>query len=610
MSNRGIPGYKILKLIGKGGTSKVFLAIQISVGRTIAIKVLAKELSQDADFSRQFLKEANCGVLNHPNIITIHDAGESNGHLYIAMEHLLGGDLKVKMQQGMDEHEVVRVIKQVAHALRHAHNNNFTHRDIKPGNILFDEHDNAILADFGIAKTIRFAEDNSIIGGFIGTPNYISPEQVSEQPVDHRTDLYSLGVVYYEILTGIKPFIADSTYTLIFKHLKEPVPELAEKFKNHQPIINKLLEKNPADRYQSADELIKDLNSINQPKPVVQPAPAKKTFSNTLRAISVLVTLLIALSSVLYTQYKPEKISSRSQPLLINKSSADKKIIEKLEQDIKKTAAQNARLEQQRLNFEKRSSHLTNASRFLGLNQLTSPEKENALFEFQQVLALDKDNTQAKYGIQYIINHYKEMANTSKKNEKFDDSLNYIDTGLSINNKDTEFLAMREEVSALLNHQTDNKKITSGLRRADRFIQKNRLIDAKLELNELNRLYKNNKKITTKLASVKKQIKREKYIRHTLQASNELLSDDYLSELNISEACENSYSLLKLNPENKDINEIINTCAYQYLKLAKQTRSTEAAIELTETGLYYSPTNPELSQYLQELLTSEPVNTN
>ena len=203
MSNSGIPGYKILKSIGKGGTSQVFLAIQMSVGRTIAIKVLSSECSQDTNFSYQFLKEANCGVLNHPNIITIHDAGESNGHLYIAMEHLQGGDLKQKMLKGLDEDEVIRIITQIAEALSHAHSNHFTHRDIKPGNILFDEHDNAILADFGIANTVRFSQKDSIINGFAGTPNYISPEQVSDKPVDHRSDLYSLGVVYYEILTGV-----------------------------------------------------------------------------------------------------------------------------------------------------------------------------------------------------------------------------------------------------------------------------------------------------------------------------------------------------------------------------------------------------------------------
>ncbi len=617
MANSGIPGYKILKTIGKGGTSKVFLAIQMSVGRTIAIKVLTRELSQDPSFRRQFLKEANCGVLNHPNIITIHDAGESNGHLYIAMEHLLGGDLKLKMQQGINENEVIRIISQVASALSHAHSNNFTHRDIKPGNILFDEHDNAILADFGIAKTVRFAHDDSIIDGFVGTPNYISPEQVSDKPVDHRADLYSLGVVYYEILTGVKPFIADSTYTLIFKHLKEPVPPLDEKFAQHQPIINKLLEKDPANRYQSANELLNDLNKLNQLPPVEPIEPIKKTTSHSLRNGSILFILLIAFSSVLYTQLQPAKIELRTPPEIIAKSSIDNITIKELEENIKKTAAQNKLLEKQKISFEVISTHLTNASKFLGLNQLIEPKEENALYEYKQVLLLDENNSQAKYGIQYIINHFKELAQTEKNNKNYDNSIVYINKGLSINDTNAELLNLYQEVNALLVEQTSKKtsqntekyKIKSGLKRAERFIRKGNLLEAKLELNELNRLYKNNKKIKTKLTEVKKMMKREKYINRALSVSINLLNEKPLTELNISEACENSYGLLKLDPRNKKVKKIINTCAYEYLNLAKQADTTAAAIELTKTGLYYSPDNPDLSLHLQKLLTSEPTSS-
>jgi len=606
MSNSGIPGYKILKSIGKGGTSQVFLAIQMSVGRTIAIKVLSSECSQDSNFSYQFLKEANCGVLNHPNIITIHDAGESNGHLYIAMEHLQGGDLKQKMLKGLDEDEVIRIITQVAEALSHAHSNHFTHRDIKPGNILFDEHDNAILADFGIANTVRFSQKDSINNGFAGTPNYISPEQVSDKPVDHRSDLYSLGVVYYEILTGVKPFVADSTYTLIFKHLKEPVPPLESKFEKHQPIISKLLEKNPAKRFQSADELITALNKINTDKPVI---PVVKPPTNTLRNFSVLISVLIALSSVVYTQFKPERVKLHIPESVAIKSSHDRETIEKLEQDIKKTAQQKLLLEQEQLNLKTIASHLTNASKFLGLDQLTSPEKENALYEYRQVLLLDESNSQAQYGIQYLINHYKQRALIEKKNKNYDTSLKFINTGLSIDANNTDLLALTEELNSLVDDQSESKKIRSGLKRADRLISKNKLDDAKLELKELNRLYKNDKKINAKLADVNKRIKRRKYINHTLKLSTDLLNESPASESNVGQACESSYALLKLEPDNSEVNKTIKTCAYRYLELAKQTDSTDAAVELVETGLYYSPNNPELSQYLQELLTSEPVST-
>ena len=602
MTKSGIPGYKILKSIGKGGTSKVFLAIQMSVGRTIAIKVLSDDFSKDIKFSNQFLKEANCGVLNHPNIITIHDAGEGNGHLYIAMEYLLGGDLKQKMLQGLNENQVIKIIAQVAQALSHAHSNHFTHRDIKPSNILFDEHDNAILADFGIAKTVRFSPDASLSdGGFIGTPNYISPEQVSDQPIDHRADLYSLGVVYYEILTGEKPFVADSTYTLIFKHLKEEVPPLEQKYERHQHIISKLLEKEPAKRYQSADMLLRDLGQLSIDEPIKRPP------KTTLRNGSVLVALLIALSSVLYTQLNPkEKIVRESKPIITHASS-DIKTIEKLEEDIKKSIAENQLLQNKNSVFNAISSHLTNASMYLSLEQLVSPDEKNALHEFRQVLKLEPENTQALYGISNIIQHYQLMANNEKDKGNYSRSIEFINMGLVVDSNRAELLSAKEAVDQLLKQQGTDKKIKSGLRRANRLIKNDKLNDARLELNELNRLYSNNKKIQAKLAQINKDIKRQKFISNELKSSADLLNNSPIFEPYISQACENSYSLLQLEPNNKEIKVIIESCARQYLLLAKQAASTESAIELVETGLNYSPNDPGLSQLLQLLLTSEPT---
>jgi len=220
MSDSEIPGYKILKKIGKGGMARVFVAIQEAVGRTIALKILPKQLAKDKSFAKLFLREANCGVLNHPNIITIYDAGETDNHLYIAMEYLQGGDLKQKIKHRLSQEEIINIITKLSEALAYAHSKGFIHRDIKPGNIIFNEDKQPILADFGIARAISFSDQTIIDGMVLGTPHYSSPEQASNKNVDHRTDLYSLGVVYYEMLTGKKPFIADTPYALIFKHRK------------------------------------------------------------------------------------------------------------------------------------------------------------------------------------------------------------------------------------------------------------------------------------------------------------------------------------------------------------------------------------------------------
>ena len=201
MSDSVIPGYKVLKKIGKGGMARVFVAIQETVGRTIALKILPKKLSKDKTFSRLFLQEANCGVLNHPNIITIYDAGDTDSHLYIAMEFLQGGDLKQKIKTGLSQEETINIITKLSEALAYAHSKGFIHRDIKPGNIIFNEDKQPILADFGIARAISFDDQTDIDGMLLGTPHYTSPEQATRDRIDHRTDLYSLGVVYYEIYT-------------------------------------------------------------------------------------------------------------------------------------------------------------------------------------------------------------------------------------------------------------------------------------------------------------------------------------------------------------------------------------------------------------------------
>ena len=162
MSDTGIPGYLILKKVAKGGMARVFLAIQETVGRTIALKILPKELCKDSSLTKLFLQEANCGVLSHPNIITIYDAGETDSHLYIAMEYLNGGDLKQKIKSGVSQEEAIKIITKISEALAYAHSKGFIHRDIKPGNIIFNEDKQPILADFGIARAVSFSEQTVV----------------------------------------------------------------------------------------------------------------------------------------------------------------------------------------------------------------------------------------------------------------------------------------------------------------------------------------------------------------------------------------------------------------------------------------------------------------
>lgn len=260
-----LPGYKIEKQIGKGGMAKVYLAIHESLHRKVAIKVMAQHLSEDINFTDRFMREARIVAnLSHQNIVTVYDVNVYDGHHYIAMEYLPGGiTLDHKIKESILPQQGVEVIKQVAAALGYAHSKGIVHRDVKPENIMFREDGSAVLTDFGIARsTDALATKMTSTGMVIGTPHYMSPEQAQGQEVGSYSDIYSLGVVLYETLTGKLPYEADTTIAVIFKHITEPVPTLESELAKYQPVLNRMMAKKKEDRYQSCAEIVADLNSL------------------------------------------------------------------------------------------------------------------------------------------------------------------------------------------------------------------------------------------------------------------------------------------------------------------------------------------------------------
>ena len=252
-----IPGYTLIKKINSGGMATVYLATQHSVGRTLALKVMRPALDTDPGFHQRFQREATIiGQLSHPNIIPIYDIGRHQSFNYISMEFLPQGSLEQKIAEGIPLNETIKIMMGIASALEHAHTKGFVHRDIKPENILFRDDGSAVLTDFGVARTIESRVNMTQVGMIIGTPLYMSPEQAKGEASDGRSDLYSLGVVFYEMLTGSRPFHADSPLALGIKHIHEPAPSLPLKFLSLQPALDKLLAKNPDERYQNARDLI------------------------------------------------------------------------------------------------------------------------------------------------------------------------------------------------------------------------------------------------------------------------------------------------------------------------------------------------------------------
>lgn len=243
--------------------STVYLAIQESVGRVVALKVMSPALNSDPSYSERFQREANIvGQLSHPHIVSIYDIGRHDNYNYIAMDYLPGGSIHDKMLEGINAQQALKILKEIGLALDHAHERGYIHRDIKPENILFRDDGSAVLTDFGVARAVAIGSRATHAGTVVGTPHYMSPEQTRGKTVDGRSDLYSLGIVFYEMLTGSVPYQGDEAVAIALKHLASPLPTLPAQYIRFQPILDKLLDKESSKRYQTGRELVADIEVL------------------------------------------------------------------------------------------------------------------------------------------------------------------------------------------------------------------------------------------------------------------------------------------------------------------------------------------------------------
>jgi len=264
-----IPNFTLGKEIGRGGMARVFLGEQLEPKRKVAIKIVTPQ-GNDPKILEDLQKEGDTvAQFSHPNIVTVFACGVIEKNYYLAMEILNGGDLKKKIESGVTDLEAFNIMLDMAKALEHAHKRGTLHRDIKPENILFHEDGQAVLVDFGIAKAQNTVSEFTRVGAVVGTPHYMSPERALGKEIDERSDLYALGVVLYEMLMGKKVFDGGDTFAISYAHVHEPVPDLPEAKKKYQALLNKLLAKNPDDRFQTATQLIAQLKKyLRRLKPV------------------------------------------------------------------------------------------------------------------------------------------------------------------------------------------------------------------------------------------------------------------------------------------------------------------------------------------------------
>jgi serine/threonine protein kinase len=274
-----IPGYKILGKIGAGAMAVVYKAKQISLNRTVAIKVLPRRFTENPEYVQRFYKEGQAaGKLNHPNIVQAIDVGEAGGYHYFVMEFVEGKTIADDINAGhiFGEQEAIEIIIQVCHALQHAHSHGLVHRDVKPKNIMINTQGVVKLADMGLAReTTDIEAAQSEEGKAYGTPYYIAPEQIRGKiDIDGRADIYGLGATFYNMVTGRVPFTGDDSAEIMKKHLKEkliPPDHINTSLSaGVSEVIEIMMAKRREDRYKDVDELLLDLEALREGQPPIQ----------------------------------------------------------------------------------------------------------------------------------------------------------------------------------------------------------------------------------------------------------------------------------------------------------------------------------------------------
>jgi tRNA A-37 threonylcarbamoyl transferase component Bud32/DNA-binding NarL/FixJ family response regulator len=263
LSRLQIPGYRILSKIAKGGMSSVVLAQRLEDDLQVVLKVLFTESCNDPKALKRFMQEYTLiGQVRHPNVVRIYERAFARDYAYIAMEYFQGGDLNQRMKETISHLQAVDYLRQIAEGLHQVHQFKIVHRDLKPGNILFRNDHSLTITDFGVAKVLRGPSEITDHNTVLGTPYYMSPEQANGIAINHRSDLYSVGVIFYQMLTGKRPYTAETIAGLVYKHVHAPIPRLPARCARYQALIDGLLAKNPEDRFQSAGDLITGIDWI------------------------------------------------------------------------------------------------------------------------------------------------------------------------------------------------------------------------------------------------------------------------------------------------------------------------------------------------------------
>ena len=479
-----IPGYQIQREIGRGGMATVYLAIQESLDRPVVLKILDTTTAERAnDLISRFLAEGRIvASLNHPNIITIYDIGIANDRdLYISMEYVQGGDLKQRLELSISPDEALRYLSQIASALGEAHKHGIIHRDVKPANVLFRD-DTPLLSDFGIAKAINTDADLTSTGIFLGSPSYVSPEQADGMKLDGRSDLYSLGCIFYEMLAGKKPYISDSIIDIVIQHKQAPIPRLPAELKQYQELVDKLLAKKREERFPDAETLTTEIAKLQtklrkdgyKDYELTEAELAARASLRSRRSKQVLVGLIL-LAMIMFSTLKYVEIKIKTTGVAVDHVTTNTDTSLNLK-PVMATPVENntsapmtaAASEQTTPARQLPTPEILKALMFLGKQcldeyKLTYPPKDNAYYYFTRLLELEPANKDAINGILEIANRYSILAEQAMIKNEVEKTKAYVDLGLRIDPRNEALLAMKTFVktqdSSLL---TTIKRVFSG----------------------------------------------------------------------------------------------------------------------------------------------------
>ena len=546
-----IAGYDIRRELGRGGMASVYLAMQETLGRQIALKVMASPLVADKNFTERFMKEGRIVAhLEHPKVVTVYDIGFQENNYYLAMEYLPGGTLQDKIEQGVSIKQALSIIKTIADALGYAHNKGIVHRDVKPLNVMFRKDGTPVLTDFGIAKIVGSNTQLTAPGSPIGSPLYMSPEQITGKTVDGRSDLYCLGVMFYQMLTGKLPYEGDDPFSIALMHTQSPLPTLPKKFAIFQPVLERMLAKEPDDRFNTAEDFIQALKRIERQylprngfgKTVLVPETAAAqtpeqppTLSAWTRWPKVGLVAGAALVLIIAVVYLAPQLpiwtpQPDPEPIEISEGPQD--------------------TEQQRI-----QRLLVKAREQRELLKMSTPPGDNAYESYRQVLELEPENQEAKKELARLGTYYQQQAEQHRRQGALQESLEQIDKGLVVAPEHTGLQNLRKELQAQLNAANRKAQLAS--------------------------------QVSQLLAKAEQQLRNSQLL---IPAGDN--------------AYESYLQVLGLDPENRKAQEGVARIATHYQQLAEQYRQQgklQKSLVQIEKGLGIMPKHPGLLTLRKEI---------